>query len=217
MNNLDNDISISFLSDYVCRQLQTFYPDNNNPKELISLNTEEALEKSLYSISYVKYRGFTTFSHLHSDLYAQYIYFLSNIIWKKHEDRITASKLFYLNKTLHGFNCMYDTQLPDIFLFTHPVGAVLGKATYSNYTVFCQNITVGMHQDRTPILGEKLFLAPQSIILGNCTIASECAISASTLIINENIPAKSIVFGKTPNLVIRQNSRNILKELYFNI
>ncbi len=217
MDNLAPGISVSFLSEYVCRQLQTIFPDNHNPKENINLNTEEALEKVLFSIKHVKYKGFNVFSHLQSDLYAQYIYYLSNIIWKKQQDKTTASKLFYLNKTLHGFNCMYDTELPEIFLFTHPVGTVIGKAKYSNYTVFCQNVTVGMHQNKTPVLGEKLFLAPQSVILGDCTIADNCAISVSSLIINENVPAKSIVFGRSPGIIIKENKRDILKELYFNI
>jgi serine O-acetyltransferase len=199
---IDPRINSSDLTDYVSGQLDHFFPDKINHRDTILTLCDEALDKMKYSISFVKLKGFTTFHYLHSDLYAQFIYYLSHLVWTKTLNKILATKLFYLNKCLHGFNCMYDTLLPDIFLFTHPVGSVIGKANYSNYLVICQNVTIGMHRDETPIIGEHVFIGTGSI-------------AADTMLINENIPGFKTISGKSPNLIIKEQKRDILKEMYF--
>jgi len=43
-------------------------------------------------------------------------------------------------------------------------------------------------------------------VLGDSHIGNNVVISAETYIINENIPDNSIVFGKSPNLIIKTKS-----------
>ena len=38
--------------------------------------------------------------------------------------------------------CSYKNNLPDIFVFMHHVGTVLGNANYSDYLVALHNVTV---------------------------------------------------------------------------
>ena len=160
------------LADYVCNQLAHFFPDNQNLKSTILKNVDEAMNRMLYSLKHVKLNGYTKFSHLHSDLYAQFIYYLSNTIWNNDKNVTVSSKLFYLNKVLHGINCMYDTQLPDIFLLIHCIGTVLGKASYSNYFVACHNVTIGSDKGYSPIINEGFYLGPGSSIVGKCVIGT---------------------------------------------
>jgi serine O-acetyltransferase len=128
-------IDKAFLTEYVNAQLTHFFPDKENIKKELEKHLETALERTLFSLKHVKLRGYTEFTYLHSDLYAQFLYFLSNTIWENGENKKLAAKLFYLNKALNGINVMYDTKLPDIFILIHCVGTVLGKAEYSNYFV----------------------------------------------------------------------------------
>lgn len=213
---IDEAVTKTMLTDYVSKQLDHFFPDGTSFKNEILTICDEALDKMKHSISHVKLKGFTTFHYLHSDLYAQFIYYLSSLSWKNKQNKNLASKLFYLNKTLHGFNCMYDTQLPDIFLFTHPVGSVIGKAEYNNYLVICQNVTIGMHRGQVPVIGENVFMATNSVILGKTVIEGNCSIGAGTFIIDENIGKFKTVSGRSPQLTIREQKRDILKEMYFH-
>lgn len=54
-------------------------------------------------------------------------------------------------------------------------------------------------------------------ILGNTIIGNNVIISADTYLINEVIPDNSIVFGKSPNIVIKEKSENEIKDLTSNI
>ena len=85
------------LLDYVGRQLAIYFPDDIDSRLVLKKNIEEAHERLMYSMSKVKLRGYSQFNYLHSDLYAQFLYFLSNSVWKNSQDAGVASKLFYLN------------------------------------------------------------------------------------------------------------------------
>lgn len=64
-----------------------------------------------------------------------------------------------------------------------------------------------------PVIGNNVVLYANSTILGNTKIGNNVIISANSYIINEIIPDNSIVFGTSPNLVIkRKSSDDILKK-----
>jgi serine O-acetyltransferase len=205
------------LVNYVNSQLNYFFPDGYPVGPVIRKNIDESYDRINFSLRHVKLQGYTNFNHLHSDLYAQFLYFLSNSVWKNDGDKIVASKLFYLNKSLHGINCMYDTRLPDIFLLIHCVGTVLGKATYSNYFVACQKVTIGSDKGFSPILHEGVYMGPGSSVIGKCLIGKFTHLAINSLVFEQDTPEKSVVIGTSPNIVIKNFKRNRLIEHYFNI
>lgn len=204
---------------YLGTQLDHFFPDGNNHD--LSRVVALALEKLAFCLSRVKLPRYrigsdVSFNHLHSEQFATFLYFASNMAWSYANDLALAEKLFYLNKILNGMICMYDTCLPDIFLIAHSVGIVLGKATYSDYLVVHQNTTVGTDKGIAPVLSERIVLYPGSAVIGCCTIGAGSVVSAHGLVLNQRVPDASVCFGRSPDLIIKRSSHPHI-EAYFDI
>lgn len=186
--------------EYVSNQLNHFFPDNKNvsfKQDDLSFNL--ALERTEYCFKDVilnsyKKNGHTFLNHLHSDQYTVFLWFLSNSVWKETVNDELANKLFYLNKALNGFSCMYDTNLPDIFLILHSVGTVLGKAEYGDYLVVAQGSTVGAHNGIYPTIGKGVGLLPNSSIIGDSKIGDKVSIGINTTVYGMNIDSENVVF-----------------------
>jgi serine O-acetyltransferase len=122
-----------------------------------------------------------------------YLYFLSNTVYTTDQNTHLAAKVFYLNKALHAFNCMYDSDLPDVFLLIHVVGTVLGKARYSNFMVVGQNCTVGALRGEYPVLGERVILGAGSSIIGRCQVGDDVMLAPGAQVFQRDIPNHSLV------------------------
>jgi serine O-acetyltransferase len=210
---------------YTSKQLNNFFPDTNivdltNYSSLFDL-TIDRLDFCFKHVSYPTNRyikeGNTLLNHLYADHYLMYIWFLSNSIWKENGDIKIASKLYYLNKALHGFDCMYDTKLPDIFLVFHGVGTMLGKATYNDFFVCLQGCTVGSNKGKYPFLGKGVALAANSSVIGECNVGNWSSISASSRIFETDIPDNSVVFLNNNGKVEIKPSKNPYSKHFFNI
>jgi serine O-acetyltransferase len=134
---------------------------------------------------------------LHSDRYCAYLYFLSNTIFREGGDTRIAEKVFYLNKALHAFNCMYDCALPDVFALIHVIGTVLGKATYSNYLVVGQNCTVGAIRGEYPVLGERVIMGAGTSIIGKCQVGDDVMLAPGTQVLMRDVPSNTLVRTST--------------------
>ncbi len=64
-----------------------------------------------------------------------------------------------------------------------------------------------------PVLGNNILIYANSTILGNCHIGNNVIISAESYIINETIPDNCIVFGKSPDIVIKNKSEEEIKDM----
>lgn len=184
----------SELKAFVCKQIKTFFPDEQafENEKMFGRAFCEALERVEYCFKPVALKAYndksnTCFSHLHADQYTVFLWFLSNSVWKIWQNEIMASKIFYLNKILNGFTCIYDVNLPDIFLVLHGTGCVLGKARYSNYFVCCHGVTVGAVHGEYPTIGEAVAMAPHSILVGNCVIGKHVTLGTHVHVRNRNI------------------------------
>lgn len=211
----------SDLREYISRQLNYFYPDN----DIIDLkNYERAITLALDRLEYC-YKPCTLkhynngentfFNHLYSDHYVMYLWFLANTIWKESSDKTTCNKLYYLNKSLNGLDCMYDTNLPDIFLIFHGVGTMLGKASYSDYFVVLQGCTVGMSNGKYPSIGKGVSLTAHSSLIGNCKVGDNVTISSYTNIIDKDIPAGTVAFRNDNGAMEIKKSNNTYAKNFF--
>ena len=50
-----------------------------------------------------------------------------NSSWKQLENRAVCDKVLLLNKCFNNMFVLYKGKLPDIFLFRHPTGTILGN------------------------------------------------------------------------------------------
>jgi serine O-acetyltransferase len=185
---------------YTLKQVNNLFPDRN----LIRLNDirsqfEKALERVDFCFQRVAHERYnkdnqTFLNHLYSDHYLIFIWFLANTIWKDKGNNSFASKFYYLNKSLHGFDCMYDTSLPDIFLIFHGVGTMLGKAKYEDFFVALHGCTIGSHKGKYPLLGKGVFLGANSSIIGDCKIGDRVSVSANSTIFQMDVMKDSKVY-----------------------
>ena len=147
-------------------------------------------------------------SHLHTDQCARNSCLLSNCVHRAGGDPALASKVYALNKALHGIDAFYEVELPDIFFFQHPVGTVLERAVYGNYFVVYQRCSTGSNLDgAAPVIGEGTVMFGGSALIGQCTVGANACFSIGTLVMDADVPADSLVFGQPPSNVFKPSSR----------
>lgn len=123
-----------------------------------------------------------------------------------------SDKIYALNRTLSSADLFYQVELPEVFAFDHPLGAVLGRANYSNYFSFSQGCTVGNNKGVYPTFGESVFMMSDSKVIGNCRIGDNVIISASSYVKDTDIPSGSVVFGQSPNLTVKTGRFGYVRE-----
>lgn len=151
---------------------------------------------------YYHREGQTYFNPFHSGQYNIFLYFVSNEIWKV-GNSLLADKVYYLNKTLNADDLFYEVELPDFFMLDHPVGTVIGRAVIGRGFIFGANNTVGGNHDIYPEIGENCEMCVGGCIIGKCKIGNNVTIGAGAIVKDQDIPDNVIVFGESPNLVIK--------------
>lgn len=79
-----------------------------------------------------------------------------------------------------------------------------GRATFGEYFFFYQGCTVGGDHNTYPVIGHHVRLFANSTVLGESHIGNNVWIGAGALVKNTDIPDNSLVFGQSPNLIIKQ-------------
>ena len=98
-------------------------------------------------------------------------------------------------------------ELPSIFKIAHSLGTVIAPGTkIGNYFYISQNCTLGNNKGHVPVLEDWVFMMPGSKIVGESHIGHHSIIASNTYIKGCDIPPYSIVFGSSPNLVIKSNN-----------
>lgn len=210
------------LSNYLVHQINNFFPDHNLlEKKMIGEVIDHSLERLDFCFSKVinnRYtsNGNTFYNHLYADHNVVFYWFIANTIWQRFNDKQAASKFYYLNKALHGFDCMYDTQLPDIFLVFHGVGTMLGKAHYDDYFIAMQGCTIGANRGSYPVLGKGVSLTANSSIIGNCKIGNNCTINTGTLLLDMDLEDNHVAYHNKKGEIESKLSKHVYSKIFFD-
>jgi serine O-acetyltransferase len=194
-------LETSDLPGYLFRQLQAFFPYQEDRDEAILRQAvERALPRIENCFSHVTHKaykqdGFPALDVFHSDQYAMFLWFVSNEIFREEGPHSLARRLFCLNKSLHGLNCLYDVELPPVFLFIHIVGSVIGKASYGNYFVALQGCTIGALRGEYPVIGEGFIMSAGCSVIGRCRIGDGVMLGPSTTLFETEVPPRTLVCG----------------------
>lgn len=214
-------LSDTQLAAYVSSQLNTFFPDGSPVSSaILGEHIPAALRRLETCFQKIRRKYFfedgeTVFDHLHGDHYAMFLYLLSNTMHRADGDERICTKIFLLNKALHGIDAYFSVKLPNIFLFIHPVGTVLGNAEYSDYFVVYQNCGIGADETGLyPRFGEGVIMYARSSVLGESEIGHDVVIGADSFIINTQVPAHSVVVGKFPHHRVIPNSRTVMDRAF---
>lgn len=201
------------LATYVERLLSSYLPDGHSPRALRPL-VDRALERVEHCFSrirrkYYEENGAAVFDHLNGDHAATFLYFLANSAWREGGETELATRLFYVNKIMHGLDLFYSVAMPDVFMLVHPVGTVLGKAAYADYFVAYQNCTVGADGDSYPTFGEGVIMYSRTAVVGSCRVGSNVVFGANSMIVNTDIPDNSVVVGQYPAHKVRPATMSV--------
>ena len=192
--------SISEINVLLLRQLSSFFVLSEDDKKAVEQSVPCALDKCERSFSktrnkYYSEAGVTKFDPLHGRQWGASV----------------SDKLYALNKAMASVDLFYQVELPDIFTFDHPLGSVMGRASYSDYFTFSQGCTVGNNRGIYPRFGQSVFMLSDSKVIGDCEIGSNVIIGANAYVKDVDIPSNSLVFGQSPNLVIKENRADAVR------
>ena len=201
----------------VCRQVENNFTISADETDEIKASFDEALvacqenfshSNNKYYLREIDGRTEVYFNPYHSVQWMTFLYYLSHIIYKKGSTTKVCDKLYYLNKVMNGLDMFYAIDMPAHFCAEHPVGSVMGRAQYSNGFFFYQGCTVGGTRDKEgtlyyPVIEENVHMYANSSILGKCHIGRNSQIGAGALVKNQDVPENCIVFGQSPNLIIK--------------
>ena len=204
------EISKKKILEGVVKQLNSFFDVSDNEINILADYFEDVLLRTEICFSntdnkYYSKNNKAYFNPYHSGQYTIFLYFFSNSIFRENiKFKGLADKLYYLNKIMNGCDLYCEIDLPNIFMLDHPVGSVMGRANYSDYFTFGQNCTVGNNHGIFPVIEKNVKMSANSMIIGNCTIGENTIIGAGACIKDEDIPKNSLVFGYSPNLIIKR-------------
>ena len=192
------------------RQLTSFFAISpieinfiNTISEAVFIRCELCFSKN--ENKYYSKKGEAYFNPYHSGQYTVFLYYFSNSVFKVDNfNSKLADKIYYLNKIMNSCDLFYEIELPEIFMLDQPVGAVLGRAKYGNFFKFTQNCTVGNNNNIFPTIGENVSMAANSMVFGNSKIGDNTIIGPGAIVKDEDIPTDSVVFGHSPNLIIKK-------------
>ncbi len=193
----------------ISRQIDSNFILDESEKHILSESLPATLARceTNFSTTTNKYysdtNGNARFNPYHSGQYTVFLYFLSREVATT-GDTTLADKIYYLNRMMNGLDLYYEVILPDVFALDHPLGSILGRATYGNQFVFNQNCTVGGNHDIYPELGDYVTLFANATVIGQCHIGNNVFISAGAYVKDEDIPDNTLVFGRSPHLVLKQ-------------
>jgi serine O-acetyltransferase len=97
----------------------------------------------------------------------------------------------------------------------HPLGSIIGNATYSNGVFIQQGVTIGANKGVVrPTFSGYVMLFTHAVVVGDCKIGKNVIISAKTYIKETDIPNNCIVFGQSPNLIIKPKSEEYMRNFF---
>lgn len=201
------------LAAFAAAQLNAFFPDPDpvSADDLLAA-VQGALPRLEHCFSHVANKYFfdgeaAVFNHLHGDQYAMWLYLLSNELHRQGGPAATCSKLFLLNKALHGLDAFYEVELPSVFLFVHPLGTVLGRGHYGDFFVVYQRCGVGSNNDVYPTFGRHVTMRPGSAVLGACVIGDHCQIATEALVLDRDLPDHTLYIGGPKTATLKRQDK----------
>lgn len=213
LNNAD-------LALYVRKQFENTFPDGADLGDLPKF-VDLALGRVEHCFSRVRLKGFfvdghARFSHWHCDQYAIFLYYLANSAFRERPGHPIADKAYALNKALHALDAFYEVQLPDVFAVQHPVGTVLGRASYSDYFICYHNCTVGANLDNVyPSFGRGIVMYGGSRVIGKTSVGDNTFVSTGAIVIDGGaLERDSVLHGIYPRAGRSRTDRNVVRDIF---
>jgi serine O-acetyltransferase len=206
------------LDKLVASQIEHLFVLGAGEAAQLSHAVADALERCEYCFErtdnkYYQFHGRPYFNPFQSAQYCIFLYHLSVAVNRLEGAPATlADRVYYLNRALNGVDLFYEVELPRVFMLDHPLGSVMGRASYGEYFRFAQSCTVGNNHGVYPVIGEHVTMMSGSKIIGACRIGERSIIAANTYICDQDVPPNCYVFGSSPHLIFKARGERLSNE-----
>jgi serine O-acetyltransferase len=133
-----------------------------------------------------------------------------------------AEKVYFLNIATTATDLYYEIGLPLRTGCDHPFGTVIGRAEFTSEAslYFNQQCTLGGNLDshgvpRYPKIDGSLFLHPRASLVGENYVSGLVILSNSTYVKDFGELRDCLIFGVSPNLVVKPLSSQVLSNHSF--
>ena len=199
--------------DYVTQQLQKHMGVLHNLTAEETQLLEEALPTVFGKVrdcwaeisnKYYNRDGQPTLDINNSNQYGQFLLILARALNIAGQGAL-ADKVFGLNKMLNSCDIYHAVQLPKSFYIDHTLGIVVGRGQFSNRLFLSQHCTIGSNPGSPdyPTLGEDNYLMAHVTLVGNIKSGDRIIYAAGAFVKDLEIPSDCIVFGRSPDHVIK--------------
>jgi len=135
-----------------------------------------------------------------------------------------AERVYFLNISTTSADLHYEIDLPLRTGCDHPFGTVIGRAEFSSKATlfFNQQCTIGGNFDtfgepKYPKIDGSLFLHPKASLVGENFISGLVILGNSSYVKDFGELKDCLVFGESPNLIVKTLSEQIvLNHSFFN-
>lgn len=140
----------------------------------------------------------------HNAQYTIFLYLLSRALFLAGK-RLAADRVYSLLRMVSCVDLYYEVVLPELWHCDHPLGAVIGRAQFSGQATlsFTQNCTVGNSRGVFPRVAGNLHMYANTTLLGETHVSGNVVLANGTCVIDGGELSNCIVFGKSPDLVIK--------------
>ncbi|HNY30898.1 MAG TPA: hypothetical protein PKO15_08420 [Fibrobacteria bacterium] len=200
---------------FVLRQLDNLVPDSPESTRRIRLRIPAAIEAMERMLRRTRLDGNDAFDPFLSWQYPIFLYLLSREIWDQDADERLSTRVYLLNKYLHGLDLFYRIRMPPTFLLGHAIGQVFVNTTYGDHLVVSHGCTIGRNRDDRPVLEDGVALLPGAAVIGRCLVRANSVVSAGVTLINSDTPGNCLVFsGKSGKPVFKEIAYRYVDDLF---
>lgn len=117
----------------------------------------------------------------------------------------------WLGKGIENLYISKTTKISGGLLLFHSYSTILNATSIGFKCRILQNVTVGDKKGKTPIIGNRVEILPNAVIVGGVTIGDNTVIGPGAVVVKD-VPANSVVVGN-PAYILKQDGIIVNKKL----
>lgn len=156
----------------------------------------------------------------HQDLFANLLLRVSSHLLQA--SMVSEShSLAKVNKALHGLDFFPASPIPEVLKLVHPLGSVIGRTQLPSLCVVYQGVSIGAkipnsESEGYPTFEGPLILFARSAVFGNSRVGPNVVFGADSMIMDQEVPANSIVVGRFPNHRVLPGAEKVFDKFFAN-
>lgn len=204
------------------RVLRNFFELSSSEEREITLIFSEVLKRISFNFkhvksSYYKQQGLAYFDHFNADHMTVLYYEFSRACYKNGLESL-ATKFFYINKIMHSIDIFYTVEMPNIYLFVHPMGSIIGSGTsFGDRVVIYQGVTLGSNSEGNyPVLKGNNILFSGASCIGSCQLSDGVVLGANAYCVDESIESFRTVLNGPANRKKRIQDTPLISQYFYD-